>query len=106
MGQVLVDGKWVDSESKAAKEFRRRSARPSSCQTYTESKPFVSQALAVHSSQVAAMNEEVKAAGLSSSIAYLPDGSLRVTSRQALAEECKRRGVLNADAGYGDHAGN
>jgi hypothetical protein len=98
MGQVLVDGKWVDSESKAAKEFRRRSARPSSCQTYTESKPFVS--------QVAAMNEEVKAAGLSSSIAYLPDGSLRVTSRQALAEECKRRGVLNADAGYGDHAGN
>lgn len=106
MSQVLVRNRetgkheWVDKS-----EAARLPERGVATQTYTEVKPFYSHAAACHPGQVEEFNAMIRDLNLSASLHHLPDGTLRCTSRGALNEYLRERGMFNADAGYGDYAG-
>ena len=91
---VKVDGKfqWVDPEDAPPSAMRKVSA------CYRT--PQLSHGLSCHPDQV----EEFRAKA-HPGIDYKNNGDCYVGSRGALREECKARGILNRDAGYGDHAG-
>src|SRR5689334_4528514 len=71
------------------------------CNPY--SKPWVSQSLAVHPSQVAEFNEAAKRNGTGAF--YRKDGALVCESRGARAREMRARGKFDQQGGFGDYTG-
>jgi hypothetical protein len=69
-----------------------------------EGKPWISQSAGCHPSQSKEFNEQLKQHGIKCA-EYLPDGTLKCTSRKARNEVLKSRELFDKDAGYGDYAG-
>lgn len=66
-------------------------------------KPLISDALAVHPSQIPEAIEDAKRKGLGE-VDFLKDGRPRFNSRGAFNAYLKAYGFFNKDAGYGDVA--
>lgn len=100
---VLDDGseaeRAVDEEyarSRPQREAARRPAGPMVNRAY-EVKPLLCRSSACHRDQVAEFNAKATAG-----VHYRDDGNVEYSSRRARREEFKRRGLFDADAGYGD----
>lgn len=79
---------------------------PAISSAYSDTRPLESQAMGCHPNQVADFNEKIqKRGGNLRSGHYNEKGNFVTTSRQARNDELKARCMLDADAGYGDHAG-
>lgn len=67
-------------------------------------KPLTSKSLGVHPSQAGEFNEMARKFG-NRGVYYDESGTCHFESRGARNLEMKRRGKMDMDAGYGDHAG-
>lgn len=90
---------WVDADK------LRQNAAPEIPHTpaYSESRPLVSQSLAVPRHMVDKYNAKYERHGLS--VRHNEDGSLPLYSRRQRNELMRLRGYHDMDAGYGDWSG-
>lgn len=100
--RFILNGKQV-SEAEWRKHTKCQGVYGGGAQTYSDSKPLESLGASCHPSQVAEMNANAQARGLTG-VRWRPDGMCEFTSRgkTGRAGYLTANGIIDRQGGYGD----